>query len=192
MKCTPRQSIVLCAKSSVWPWLMFSLRMMNRIELLQQLLCTSASYFFNNSSAAVSPQRLDYNLVTLHFSGGKARSNHHALSCINSCQMQLASSVATRAARLVPRSVILSTPKAAPKIPGRLPGAYNPSAALWHDSGETSSIQVKVASVCDSIHASYPSVHTKQQFLSVRASEHVTESGKLKESYYFCSVPHLY
>ncbi|CAM9899647.1 unnamed protein product [Ectocarpus sp. 8 AP-2014] len=55
--------------------------------------------------------------------------------------MQLASSVATRAARLVPRSVIPSTPKPAPKIPGPLPGAYNPSAALWrHDSGETSSI----------------------------------------------------
>ncbi|CAM9321304.1 unnamed protein product [Ectocarpus sp. 4 AP-2014] len=56
--------------------------------------------------------------------------------------MQLASSVATRAARLAPGSVILSTPKPAPKIPGPLSGAYNPSTALWHhDSGETSSIQ---------------------------------------------------
>ncbi|CAM9924103.1 unnamed protein product [Ectocarpus fasciculatus] len=55
--------------------------------------------------------------------------------------MQLASSVAARAARLAPRSVILSTPKPAAKTPGPLPGAYNPSTALWHDSGATSSIQ---------------------------------------------------
>ncbi|CAM9538470.1 unnamed protein product [Ectocarpus sp. 6 AP-2014] len=56
--------------------------------------------------------------------------------------MQLASSVATRAARLAPRSVIPSTPKPVPKVLGHLPGAYNPSTALWHhDSGETSSIQ---------------------------------------------------